>query len=267
MAAARIPTDRVPDSADTTAVRSATGADQEWYASVVATTAPVELAAVLVERCTDGGITASAALDLPVGRRVALLWGIRRATFGDTLDAVVECAACHEKMDVSLSVGDLLAREPVGPTDGLSVEIDGRSVTYRVPTGHDQRSALADADPARALCRACLIEVDGTPTGQLPDDVVDALIDPLGTAIGQIDPLADAELRSACPTCGADVVATLDAHDYLRDELLSDAGRLLDEIHLIASRYHWSERDILALPIQRRRAYLEMIADDGERGW
>jgi hypothetical protein len=33
---------------------------------------------------------------------------------------------------------------------------------------------------------------------------------------------------------------------------------LLEEIHLLASRYHWSEKEILEVPESRRRVYINL---------
>jgi hypothetical protein len=38
--------------------------------------------------------------------------------------------------------------------------------------------------------------------------------------------------------------------------------RLFQDVHWIASRYHWAERDILALNWARRRRYLHLIESD-----
>lgn len=43
------------------------------------------------------------------------------------------------------------------------------------------------------------------------------------------------------------------------------AGNLVAEIHTLASRYHWTERDILALRLNRRRAYLALIEQEADR--
>ena len=40
------------------------------------------------------------------------------------------------------------------------------------------------------------------------------------------------------------------------------ARRLLREIHLLATTYHWPEREILGLSHRRRLAYLLMIEAD-----
>jgi len=37
---------------------------------------------------------------------------------------------------------------------------------------------------------------------------------------------------------------------------------LLEEIHRLAIRYHWSEAEILRLPLPRRTGYLELIDRD-----
>lgn len=35
--------------------------------------------------------------------------------------------------------------------------------------------------------------------------------------------------------------------------------RFLDDVHRLASRYHWGEGEILSLPLPRRQAYLVRI--------
>jgi hypothetical protein len=43
------------------------------------------------------------------------------------------------------------------------------------------------------------------------------------------------------------------------------AGNLIAEIHILAGRYHWAERDILALRLHRRRAYLALMEQEADR--
>lgn len=45
----------------------------------------------------------------------------------------------------------------------------------------------------------------------------------------------------------------------------SRASRLLREVHALARAYHWSERELLALPLPRRTAYLQLLAEDEDR--
>ena len=39
---------------------------------------------------------------------------------------------------------------------------------------------------------------------------------------------------------------------------------MLRQIHTLARSYHWSEREILALPLERRLAYLLLIEEDSD---
>jgi hypothetical protein len=39
---------------------------------------------------------------------------------------------------------------------------------------------------------------------------------------------------------------------------------LLREVHRLARAYHWSERDILSLPLKRRLAYLLLLEEESD---
>lgn len=39
---------------------------------------------------------------------------------------------------------------------------------------------------------------------------------------------------------------------------------MLRDVHTLARAYHWSERDILALPLPRRLAYLALLEAEGD---
>src|SRR4051812_8585012 len=65
-------------------------------------------ATALLARCLEDGERIAGALT--IGDREALLLQLRRATFGERLDAIVRCpaGACGEPMELTLQVGDLL---------------------------------------------------------------------------------------------------------------------------------------------------------------
>jgi hypothetical protein len=60
------------------------------------------------------------------------------------------------------------------------------------------------------------------------------------------------------------VAVYFDPQDFTLRELRDDAAFVFEEIHLIASRYHWSEERIMRLPGQRRVQYAEIIRQDEE---
>ncbi|TCO70119.1 hypothetical protein [Rhodovulum euryhalinum] len=80
-------------------------------------------------------------------------------------------------------------------------------------------------------------------------------------ALAEADPLGDLELSGACPGCGGDIAEPLVLETFLVTELAREAGRLMDEIHVLALAYNWTEPDIMALPAGRRRHYIARIRE------
>ena len=58
-----------------------------------------------------------------------------------------------------------------------------------------------------------------------------------------------------CPECGREQFAELDHYGLS----IINRHHFYDEVHTLASHYHWSEQAILELPQARRRLYLGMI--------
>lgn len=197
---------------------------------------------------------------LSVGDREALLWHLRRLTLGDAVDATVSCADCDEKASIQLSVDQLLHSpyESWAPVVGAS--IDEREIEFRVPTGADQervaRSRLDPATGAIEILKACVLSIDGAPPTEAD---LGALVGGLSSRMAELDPQAETLLETSCPSCGALVVAELDAGAFLFEEVAIRSRYLFAEIHVLASNYHWSERDILSMTADRRRTYLDLI--------
>ena len=178
-----------------------------------------------------------ALLALPVGEGEQQLLRLRRELFGEHFSAVTSCPSCGEAIEVEFDFDD------VGGTD-KSV----RSTRYRVPTVGDLIAVegAADVETARvALLRRCA--GDG-------EDAAD-----VAAELAAADPQADVTLPVECPSCGDAWREPFDAASFLWTEIAAAARRLLSEVHVLASAYGWSERDILALSPARRHAYLEMV--------
>ena len=254
-------------------VRPLTGRDQETLLAAADSTLP-ERASMLIARCVtrpgpSGHLTEDDADRLTVGDREALMLALRRATFGERLQCVLDCAECGEPMDLDLTVGALLV-EPaasLAPTYDESIAApDGCwRLRYRLPTGADQIAiarACASA-PERAtavLLGRCVLAAEA-PDGAavhpaaLPEPVADAL----GSRMAALDPQAEIALECACPACGARMSAVLDAADLLLREVAARGTDLYREVHALALHYHWSEREILDMPHGKRRRYLALL--------
>ena len=73
------------------------------------------------------------------------------------------------------------------------------------------------------------------------------------------DPQANIEIPLKCVECEHGWNALFDIVSYLWTELDSWAQRTLNEIHLLASAYSWSESAILSLTPARRQLYVSMV--------
>lgn len=198
---------------------------------------------------------------LPIGQRDALLIEVRRRTFGNQLTGVETCRACGVQLEFSVALDRVLAltassawrRDP----EALHFEAGGTRRSFRLPTTADVETALTrPGDRESALVESCLDDRSG---------VSPELIAAFNAACAEADPLADFRLVLACNSCGHEMRVAFDAAAVLWNECAEVAGRLLEDVHRIASAYHWPEDLILALPARRRQFYLSRIAQGGLR--
>jgi hypothetical protein len=191
--------------------------------------------------------------DAPLGTRNAAIMALRNASFGSQLKSWMDCPACGERMEFEIDPALLPA--PAEPP--ASVEVSG--VRFVLPTSRHLAEVTQTDDPDRAavdLLRACLAS-----DAHIPDepDALAELIDAVGDVIETADPWADLSITLPCPACARETIASFDIADYFWDELDKHARGLLDDIHLLASHYGWTEPDILALSDTRRAAYLDRV--------
>jgi len=258
------------------ALRPVGGDDEAWMLDSVDALAPSVRATALVARClvgeSDPERTSRA---LTVGVREAFLLHLRRATLGDVADCVLQCPPCGERMELELRLGDLLVPryDDAAPEYDLTVEHDdGRyAVRFRLSTADDLdcMSELARHAPEPAaddLLRRCVLHVSKNGAEISVDDIPSAVRDAVSSSMAAKDPQAEIELAVTCPSCVAAFSIVFDTAMFFLQELEQRAARLVREVHVLASQYHWSERDILRLPPARRAVYLELVAESAARG-
>jgi hypothetical protein len=223
-------------------------------------------ASELLARCTDFGDLGT----LSVGDREALLLSLHRLTFGETLECVLHCVSCDQRMTLAPRVSDLLLSPYEAPraTHELTIEDSGAlyRVAFRLPASADldAAAAIAASDVDRAASGLLARCVRGVTRNGAPldaDALPAAVRDALTREMLRLDPQAQVELEVSCPACSHGFDVLLDAASFLLRELDDDAAHLLKEIHVLASYYGWSERDILAIPAARRARYITLIAE------
>lgn len=193
--------------------------------------------------------------DEPLGRRNAALFALRCAAFGNRLDAWLDCPACGERLEFALEASQLPPTSSAAPTEPL--EVAGHRLTR--PTSRHLACLVHLDDERQAavqLLRDCLAS-----DAPLPEDdaTLTDLLEAAEAVLETQDPWAELSLAFGCPACGHRDTANVDIADYLWEEIDGRARELLDDIHLLARAYGWSEPQILALSDTRRAAYLERV--------
>lgn len=260
---------RLPASGIGVLLREPAGAEDMLL--VEAGAADTTLALALLRALGSPAEGEAGALDweaLPITDLDAALLFVRKMVLGDLVRSDMVCPAegCGRRIDVSFRVGDYLAHHrPEAPAGVLHAEDQGwfrladAEVRFRLPSGADLRSIAGEEDAAEALVERCIRMAPG-PEG----DARDALQQRVEEAMEALAPSLYGDVEGVCPECGETVRAPFDPQRYVLRELREHASFLYEEVHLLASRYHWPERDILALPRLRRVRYAELA--QAERG-
>jgi hypothetical protein len=226
---------------------------------------------LLAAACPDSPVDALA--ELSIGERDVLLFTLREWTFGSRLMGLTTCPGCGEQLELGLDAADIRAetfsqaspdQRQAATEDGtFALVVDSCEVRFRLPNSVDLAAISGCEDVADARHRLLTRCVQTTqPGGQdgpgdpLPADVLDAVVE----RMVQLDPLADVQLALTCPECGEQWQAMLDIVQFFWKEISAWAGRVLQQVHVLASAYGWRQDDILALSPQRRQIYLDMVS-------
>jgi hypothetical protein len=203
-----------------------------------------ELTTALLVACADPPVERAAAARLPISVRIR---GVLRlaATEAPIVELACTCA-CGEQLELALPLAEV-ATDPPNVAD--AVEVAGRTV--RVPTGEHQHAAESTT---RGIVRLLVGD----------DDLTDAELRAIEAALDAADPLVCFHITACCPACGAAIRRDVDLEAIAHRHLAAAQQQLLDAIHRLASAYHWTEREVLALPRRRRARYLARI-ERGER--
>ncbi|MFP2929688.1 hypothetical protein ACLESO_31720 [Pyxidicoccus sp. 3LG] len=196
--------------------------------------------------------------ELCVADRQFLMRGLERLLGLEQPWRTVACGACGERFDFELHMSSLPVKEAGAGFPFVEVETAQGRLRARVPTGADQvavaEEGVADEQVLLARCVEPVEPVVGWDVARLESEDVRRI----DAALEAVSPAVVTRVGAACVACG--VVQEVEVDPYACVSLSSAA--LLEEVHTLASTYHWSEREILALPRQRRRQYLRLVERD-----
>jgi hypothetical protein len=223
---------------------------------------------------------------LLIADRHYLVLKLREATFGAQVQATVQCPwdDCGKKVDIDFSLHDIPVRESdeKGPlyTRALASEAacsgaqgeQYREVAFRLPNGEDHEAIapVVEANEAQAL--ALLLARCVHRLGPLHDPGLEVIqrLSPLTRAeiarhMEEAAPHVDLTLGADCPECAREFTVPFDLVGFLLGECHTSRALLYREVHYLAYHYHWSEHDIMALPREKRRTYIALLAEELRR--
>ncbi|MDM0071126.1 hypothetical protein [Variovorax sp. J31P207] len=225
-------------------------------------TLPRRAAALLAVAAPD--LASGRLAGLSLGERERRLLDLHAHCFGARLACVADCPQCGEAFEFELDARALAAGLPV-PAEAAptrTVEAGDLRVEMRLPTVADS-IALADEHDVRhaysRLLDRCLACTTRTGEAMAPQALPPALLDEAAAWMEAADPAAELMISMACPACDAVFGEPLDLAAFCWAEVEARAPRLLAEVDALASRYGWSEAEILSMSRVRRDAYLALV--------
>jgi hypothetical protein len=221
---------------------------------------------------------------LLVADRQYLLLKLRQATFGDRVHADLFCpwpdCKSRASIEFSISTVPVEALQEKGPLYELllspaaagSPDPARREVTFRLPVGADQEAVSPILATNEALALTQLLARCVRRIGPLapPDDGAVAALSPLARAeieaeMERLAPKVENSMETTCPGCGRSFMVPFDIQRFFFGELRHGVDLLYREVHYLAYHYHWSEREIMDMTLDKRRKYIEVLAEEIER--
>ncbi|HWN98545.1 MAG TPA: phage baseplate protein [Blastocatellia bacterium] len=206
---------------------------------------------------------------LSIGRRDAQLLTLREVLFGSKLTGLTACPECGRQLELGFEATELRVGAGQPPPETLTIRNGGYLVEFRLPNSED---LAALTEPGRAECDAagltgrlllrCLVQVRHNGKRQNLDSsrtLPPAVLDAVAAEMEKADPQANVQLELNCADCGHRWLSAFDIVSFLWNEIDNWARRLLSDVCLLASTFGWRESDILAMSVQRRQLYLQII--------
>jgi hypothetical protein len=219
---------------------------------------------------------------LLVADRLYLLLQVRGVTFGDLVHADLMCPwpDCGAQVSIDVPIADVPVEEPPYRAPLHTMTLSDRALAagadiggdgelcFRLPDGSDQEelSELLAHNEAEALTGLLCRCVQRLGRHEPPDREHVSALSALARAeiderMRQLAPKVEQSMTATCAGCGRAFVAPFDVQRLLLGELRTDGPLLYQEVHYLAYHYHWSEQEIMAMTRDKRRTYIDVLAD------
>ena len=259
------------------------GHEEELLVTMASQGAASQVSAILsccVKRIGNiRGVSQELMRQLLVGDRQFLMLKLRELTFGERVQATVSCPwpNCDTRVDIDFNITDI----PIKAMDhvtanyqfhfaqGLATDSSDLEICFRLPNGSDQEvlSSHLAANEATALTHLLWRCIQRIGDCESPDlEQIRSLSLPLRVEIENkmqcLAPDVELTMEAQCPECHRQFTIPFDLQEFFFAELNTSRELLRREIHYLAYHYHWSEQDILNMSRDKRREYIEILADE-----
>lgn len=177
---------------------------------------------------------------------------------GENIWLQPKCKQCNARYDVKINRKELPVETSKDSYPYANVSIAEKEIKLRIPQGKDQFGLLnlSTKQIVYSLLKSCIETVNKHQPG---DEFIRCLtnsdIEAIESALDKISPAICTQLSAVCPECASREEIQLNPYMLAR----TSDETLFNDIHYIASHYHWSEQAILDLPRERRQHYLRLI--------
>jgi hypothetical protein len=266
------------------------GREEELLADM-AIPGSASLVTTVLSRCirrigTISPVSPEVARNLLVADRQYLLLKLREMTFGDQVLATIFCPwpDCGKRVDIDFSLKNIPVRESTnkGPIYKMELSAEAsfkdahsteyREIFFRLPCGGDQEmiSPLLSENEAKALTILLGRCIVGIGPLRSPGEEFTRGLSPLARMeiereMEAVAPKVEMTMGASCPECGREFAVPFDLQDFFFGELRISRDLLYREVHYLSFHYHWSEREIMEMPREKRRRYIDVLADELER--
>lgn len=219
-----------------------------------------QLLSVVFDRVGDLPASVQTLRKLATGPREWLLQQAALLFSEDTGWFESTCAQCGARYDIPLRLRDAPTSAPGPGFPVAEVETSLGPRSFEVPNGAcEEALSRSDHGDARDLLAICgLSDAAGRDARAFTDDDLQTIEE----ALDAMAPDVASELEVPCPDCNQTTKAVIDPLAFA----FPSASGLLDDVHVIAGQYGWSEADIFDLPSHRRRHYAALIRQDRAAG-
>ena len=188
----------------------------------------------------------------PIGFRDRHVARMRVALLGPQVPSLANCPGCQTPVEFDVQLHQCFRLQST-EFDRVDLSTLPKAASALRPmTTADVIEHLESAFNEEDLIRRFL---DLRNDAQLPD----IELPQLATQLEELDPEARIDFSLQCPDCGREWSSLFDIVAVFWAELNAWARRMMSEIHQLATRYGWSEGEILRITPWRRAIYLSMV--------